>query len=136
MKLITDRDGTMDIIFPTCSRQSSTTGLGHDCSINIAYNRQIPTCSSEGSKFNADGKITCRGHGDMCQSDPEYSFDFTDSEVSCTHPDFVIVHLLTSSPLSQYPSRRFFLHRVIRNSSFMSQANLISHCPSVQAIST
>jgi integrin alpha FG-GAP repeat containing protein 1 len=77
-----DRDGTMDIVFPTCSRHSSSTGLGHDCSINIAYNKQIPTCSSEGSKFGSDGKITCRGHGDMCRSDPDYAFDLTSSEVS------------------------------------------------------
>ena len=72
-----DRDGTMDIIFPTCSRHSSSTGVGHDCSINIAYNQQIPTCSSEASKMDSDGKISCRGHGDMCQSDPDYAFDFS-----------------------------------------------------------
>jgi integrin alpha FG-GAP repeat containing protein 1 len=77
-----DRDGTMDIIFPTCSRHSSSTGLGHDCSINIAYNQQIPTCSSEASKFGSDGKVTCRGHGDMCRSDPDYAFDFANTEVS------------------------------------------------------
>jgi len=77
-----DRDGTMDIIFPTCSRHSSSTGLGHDCSINIAYNQQIPTCSSESSIFGSDGKLTCRGHGDMCRSDPDYAFDFASSEVS------------------------------------------------------
>ena len=72
-----DRDGTMDIIFPTCSRHSSSTGVGHDCNINIAYNQQIPTCSSEASKMDSDGKISCRGHGDMCQSDADYAFDFS-----------------------------------------------------------
>jgi integrin alpha FG-GAP repeat containing protein 1 len=79
-----DRDGTMDIIFPTCSRHSSSTGLGHDCSINIAYNQQIPTCSSEASKFGSDGKITCRGHGDTCRSDPDYAFDFASTDVNFT----------------------------------------------------
>lgn len=82
VELMIDRDGTMDIIFPTCSRYPSSTGLGHDCGVNVAYNKQIPTCSSEASKFNSDGKITCRGHGDMCQSDPDYAFDFTSNEVS------------------------------------------------------
>jgi len=80
-KLRKDRDGTMDIIFPTCSRHSSSTGLGHDCSINIAYNQQIPTCSSEASKFGSDGKVICRGHGDMCRSDPDYAFDFASTDV-------------------------------------------------------
>jgi integrin alpha FG-GAP repeat containing protein 1 len=79
-----DRDGTMDIIFPTCSRHSSSTGLGHDCSINIAYNQQIPTCSSEASKFGSDGRLSCRGHGDMCRSDPDYAFDFASTNVSST----------------------------------------------------
>lgn len=76
-----DRDGTMDIIFPTCSRHSSSTGLGHDCSINIAFNQQVPTCSSEASKSGSDGKLSCRGHGDMCRSDTDYAFDFASSEV-------------------------------------------------------
>jgi integrin alpha FG-GAP repeat containing protein 1 len=99
-----DRDGTMDIIFPTCFRHSSSTGLGHDCSINIAFNQQVPTCSSESSKFGADGKITCRGHGDMCRSDPDYAFDFASPEVSSSNSIYLEestdIQSLLSIPLS------------------------------------
>lgn len=66
----------MDIIFPSCARRTTSSGIGYDCSINIAYNKQIPTCSSEGSKSDGKSKLACRGHGDMCQSDPDYAFDF------------------------------------------------------------
>jgi integrin alpha FG-GAP repeat containing protein 1 len=94
----------MDIIFPTCSRHSSSTGLGHDCSINIAYNQQVPTCSSEASKFSADGKLTCRGHGDMCRSDPDYAFDFANTEVSSSNciylEESTDIQSLLSIPLS------------------------------------
>lgn len=81
--LIIDRDGTMDIVFPTCARRTTSTGIGYDCKINIAYNKQIPICSSEASKLDNNGKLTCRGYGELCQSDPDYAFDFgAGSEVS------------------------------------------------------
>ncbi|OBZ75437.1 T-cell immunomodulatory protein [Grifola frondosa] len=41
-----DRDGTIDMIFATCSSVSPSTGIGSDCSINIAFNKQLPLCSS------------------------------------------------------------------------------------------
>ena len=39
-----DRDGTMDMVFTTCSSVSSSTGVGTGCSINIAYNKQLQLC--------------------------------------------------------------------------------------------
>jgi hypothetical protein len=41
-----DRDGTLDLIFPTCESFSTSTGVGRGCSINIAYNKQKPLCAS------------------------------------------------------------------------------------------
>ncbi|PWZ01379.1 hypothetical protein BCV70DRAFT_198810 [Testicularia cyperi] len=34
-----DRDGTIDVIFPTCDRS------GSNCYLNVAFNRQVPLCS-------------------------------------------------------------------------------------------
>ncbi|THH05309.1 hypothetical protein EW145_g4893 [Phellinidium pouzarii] len=41
-----DRDGTIDMVFATCASVSSSTGIGKDCYINIAYNQQLPLCAS------------------------------------------------------------------------------------------
>ena len=78
-----DRDGTLDIVFPTCSRQSVASGIGSDCSINIAYNKQVPVCSGEEATHGADGALICRGWGELCGADESFDFDFTaGSEVS------------------------------------------------------
>jgi integrin alpha FG-GAP repeat containing protein 1 len=36
---IPDRDGTIGIIFPSCSHVDQSTSIGTDCFINIAYNQ-------------------------------------------------------------------------------------------------
>ncbi|KAG8858531.1 hypothetical protein FRB96_005203 [Tulasnella sp. 330] len=66
-----DRDGTLDMVFPTCGTVSSSTGSGTDCYINIVYNKQKPLCSP-GTRRN------CRLPEDLCTSDPSFTFDFTD----------------------------------------------------------
>lgn len=38
-----DRDGTMDVVFPTCDAKG--------CFINIAHNRQMPLCAQQGGWF-------------------------------------------------------------------------------------
>lgn len=45
---VSDRDGTMDMVFPTCE-SVSVDGFGVGCSINIAYNQQRPVCTSTGT---------------------------------------------------------------------------------------
>lgn len=95
-----DRDGTMDIVFPTCARVSSTSGVGTDCSINIMYNKQVPVCSTEGSQFagsaTAGGSLKCRGFGDLCLSDSSFEFTLdSSSEVSR-----LVISACTASSLS------------------------------------
>ncbi|KAJ7221636.1 hypothetical protein GGX14DRAFT_514588 [Mycena pura] len=70
-----DRDGTIDMIFTTCSSVSTSTGVGSDCVINIAYNKQLPLCKP-GQVFEK-GVKTCRPPDDLCTADPTFSFDLT-----------------------------------------------------------
>ena len=79
ISLTTDRDGTMDIIFPICARTSTSAGTGSECSVNIAYNRQIPICSGIASDTSNGTK--CRGWGELCVSDPNYTFSFEVSRI-------------------------------------------------------
>ena len=78
-----NRDGSIDIIFPVCSGHSTSTGLGSECSINIAYNKQVPICSTEGSQLGKDGALKCRGYLELCTPDEGFDFSFdTSSGVS------------------------------------------------------
>jgi integrin alpha FG-GAP repeat containing protein 1 len=77
-----DRDGTIDLVFPTCSSVSSTTGIGRTCSLNIAYNKQKPLCSvGEGnwlarlSGIAAVAPKDCREHTELCTGDANFGFD-------------------------------------------------------------
>jgi integrin alpha FG-GAP repeat containing protein 1 len=70
----------MDIVFPTCGRHSS--GKGEKCQINIAYNQQVSICTGESSKYSQDGKLSCRGWGELCVADDGFEFTFdTENEV-------------------------------------------------------
>ena len=75
-----DRDGAIDILFSTCSRVSTSSGVGTDCNINIAYNKQVPLCSSESAKYRGDegveSQLLCRGWGDLCIADDAFDFSF------------------------------------------------------------
>lgn len=83
-----NRDGSIDIIFPTCARQSSSAGTGSECSLNIAYNRQAPVCSgiaSEWSGADGSGQLKCRGYGELCVADDGFEFAFGDSDDASRH---------------------------------------------------
>ncbi|UZJ55026.1 hypothetical protein CBS101457_004346 [Exobasidium rhododendri] len=80
-----DRDGTIDVVFPSCS--------GSECFINIAYNRQIPLCSEKRSGWfgvgpGEDPKSGKEGRGcrdpesNLCVADDQFNFDFTISDVN------------------------------------------------------
>lgn len=97
-----DRDGTIDVIFPTCD------GSGDNCFINIAFNRQIPLCSpridglfgggpgygslsagknvhaqansSSASHTKRKAKPQCREAEDLCVADDDFRIDFTISK--------------------------------------------------------
>ncbi|KAF8626356.1 hypothetical protein AX15_005010 [Amanita polypyramis BW_CC] len=70
-----DRDGTIDIIFPTCSYVSAD-GIGEDCYINVAFNQQLNLCSSTTEPGIKKGDRTCRSPQDLCIADPKFRFDF------------------------------------------------------------
>jgi hypothetical protein len=99
----TDRDGTIDMIFPTCGSVSYSTGLGSDCSINIAYNKQLPLCTSAGS-LGTDGKRTCRRPEQLCTADPNFTFDLT--ERSDNDVSGLLMHLISKYGLTVRGHRR------------------------------
>ncbi|KAG8727135.1 hypothetical protein FRC11_013845, partial [Ceratobasidium sp. 423] len=70
-----DRDGTLDMVFPVCQSFSSKTGVGLDCSIHIAYNKQIPLCPSAGGISSGGGKSKCRSPGNLCVADDAFAFN-------------------------------------------------------------
>ena len=63
-----DRDGTIDMVLTICA-------AGDECSIAIAYNSQIPLCST--SPRQAAGP--CRDPEALCVADPDFAFNFTPS---------------------------------------------------------
>ncbi|KAF8319364.1 hypothetical protein DL93DRAFT_2124690 [Clavulina sp. PMI_390] len=69
-----DRDGTIDMIFPTCESISTSTGIGQKCKINIAYNQQKPLCASTNP---AAPSKNCRLPDQLCSADSDFKFDFT-----------------------------------------------------------
>lgn len=71
---------------------SSTSGLGKDCAIHIAYNSQFSLCtpkSPEGAK--------CRSASNLCTADPDFAFDL--SAVSTVSPPLCL-RLMISLTLS------------------------------------
>ncbi|GAK62023.1 t-cell immunomodulatory protein [Moesziomyces antarcticus] len=108
-----DRDGTIDVIFPTCDRS------GDNCVVNVAFNRQIPLCSpridgffgggpgfgslstgkkASGAEANATdatqakrkAERPCREAEDLCVADDSFRIDFT---VSKSNADLLRVPL-------------------------------------------
>ncbi|CAH7682295.1 hypothetical protein PPACK8108_LOCUS15126 [Phakopsora pachyrhizi] len=63
-----DRDGTIDMVFVACPSDD-------ECSINVAYNQQIPLCTS-GQRSN------CRDPENLCTADPNFQFSFDSTQPS------------------------------------------------------
>ncbi|KAG5636137.1 hypothetical protein H0H81_009019, partial [Sphagnurus paluster] len=74
-----DRDGTIDMVFTTCSSVSTSSGLGSGCYINIAFNQQLKLCPSSTDTGIKNGIRTCRPHNDLCTADPDFKFNLTDT---------------------------------------------------------
>lgn len=70
LMLLTDRDGTIDMIFVACASG------GDDCSLHVAYNKQMPLCTGDPKQVGA-----CRDPGQLCRADDDFKFDlaFADS---------------------------------------------------------
>ncbi len=63
------------MLFASCSQVSSSTGIGSTCYINIAYNKQLPLCTSTTQQSLVNGKRICRPPDDLCTPDPDFNFD-------------------------------------------------------------
>ncbi|KAF9647285.1 hypothetical protein BDM02DRAFT_3098371 [Thelephora ganbajun] len=73
-----DRDGTIDMVFATCTSVSKSTGLGNDCYVNVVYNKQLPLCASTTAPSFRNGQRVCRGPEELCIADPNFTFDLSD----------------------------------------------------------
>ncbi|KAK7062132.1 T-cell immunomodulatory protein [Favolaschia claudopus] len=73
-----DRDGTIDMVFVTCSSVSTSSGVGSDCAINIAYNKQLPLCTA-GELAVKKGQRVCRPPENLCTADPVFKFDLSNA---------------------------------------------------------
>lgn len=101
MHTFTDRDGSIDMVFPTCSAVSLRTGVGSDCLINIAYNKQIPVCPSAGSKTtDKQGNRLCRSPEQLCIADPDFRFDLSTNG----NNDVRGISFVADCPHRQHPS--------------------------------
>jgi hypothetical protein len=62
-------------LFPVCS--------GSSCQIHIVYNQQMPLCTKpDNSHQNA---TTCRNARNLCVADPNFKFDFDNSNTQVTN---------------------------------------------------
>ncbi|KAL4399692.1 hypothetical protein ACI68E_004075 [Malassezia pachydermatis] len=74
-----NRDGTMDVVFPTCERGR--------CMLNIAYNEQMPLCEREKRGMITWPNMTtppdrCRDELQLCEADPQFRLDFSVEEAN------------------------------------------------------
>lgn len=67
------------MVFTTCSSVSSS-GLGLDCYINIAFNQQLPLCTTTEPSV-IKGVLTCRPPDNLCIADPNFKYDFSEGLV-------------------------------------------------------
>ena len=73
-----DRDGTIDMVFTTCTSVSSSTGLGSGCEIHVVYNQQLPLCESSTQLNVKNGRRVCRRPEELCSVDTNFMFDLSD----------------------------------------------------------
>ncbi|GJE88027.1 VCBS repeat-containing protein [Phanerochaete sordida] len=90
-----DRDGTIDMLFTTCSSVSSSTGIGSGCAINVAYNRQLPLCASATTPSMKNGRRVCRQPQELCVADPDFQFNL---HAGADNPDFASTPATTIFP--------------------------------------
>ncbi|KAH9934948.1 uncharacterized protein B0H18DRAFT_1182116 [Fomitopsis serialis] len=105
-----DRDGTIDMVFATCSSVSNS-GVGSNCYINIAYNEQLPLCGATADSGLRNGKRVCRPPEQLCTADPDFHFDLSDSsdndallriplsDIFPSNPSLLVMDVTQSPPL-------------------------------------
>ena len=113
LQLHLDRDGTLDMLFASCASVSPSSGIGSTCSINIAYNKQLPLCASATTPSIVNGKRVCRPPDNLCTADPEFGFDLSDRadndvRSSSFSPNKLLTRFLLG--LRPHPSLRHLPH--------------------------
>ncbi|KAK4058838.1 hypothetical protein OIO90_000284 [Microbotryomycetes sp. JL221] len=83
-----DRDGTIDMVMTSCTR------IGR-CSLSIAYNQQMPLCTSA----TGDNE-KCRDPEALCIADSDFAFDFSTDESNSAFTTIPISQLLPGSSLA------------------------------------
>ncbi|KAA1077632.1 hypothetical protein PGT21_014288 [Puccinia graminis f. sp. tritici] len=87
-----DRDGTIDMVLSVCPSPDT-------CKVHVAYNQQIPLCTSSHS-----AQPKCRDPQNLCTADPDFRFSFdsadsgfTTMDIAKLFPAFRLVTELTGS---------------------------------------
>lgn len=78
----TDRDGTLDLVFPACRSYNAGSGIGTGCALHLLYNRQIPLCADRsadwlkiaGQAMAGKAQGRCRKGEELCSADEGMSF--------------------------------------------------------------
>ncbi|KIM30943.1 hypothetical protein M408DRAFT_21755 [Serendipita vermifera MAFF 305830] len=105
-----DRDGTVDMVFPVCESVDSN-GVGHECSINVAYNKQMGFCTAG---IGGKDKEDCRRPDGLCKPDPNFKFDLSEtSEIMMSIP--VITLLRYSSTLPETKTTSLLMYDTTHN---------------------
>ena len=77
------------MVFPTCKKMSSS-GVGSDCKINVAFNQQLPLCKTSTQK-------NCRSPEKLCTADNSFKFDLDPSPNNKGFLSIDLAHLTGSS---------------------------------------
>ncbi|KAK9897721.1 hypothetical protein P389DRAFT_169746 [Cystobasidium minutum MCA 4210] len=88
-----DRDGTIDMVFATCTSREG-------CHINIAYNQQMPLCTTTGglTSSSAPKARRCRDVGELCVADTDFRFDLSRDASNSAFQRIPLSSLLPSQP--------------------------------------
>jgi len=109
-----DRDGTMDMVFPTCTSQG--------CFLNIAYNQQMPLCNTAGglTASQAAQNTRCRDATNLCVADSQFAFDLSPEESNTAFARLPMSSLVADAPylVLSDPSFRGSLPNPIRIGDF------------------
>ena len=89
------------MVFTTCSSVSKFTGLGNDCYVNVAYNKQLPLCASTTTPRFRNGQRVCRAPEELCIADPNFTFDLSDRPGNDVC-DQVVRYRTTLTPLQAF----------------------------------
>jgi len=103
------------MVFPSCSSVDKSTGVGKDCMINIAYNKQLPLCTGTQEK-------NCRKPDGLCSRDPNFHFDMTESPTNdvCSPVMILLRTHCFLIGLCPYPSHPIFSWFLSSNDGYKS----------------